>query len=276
MLEGRPKVQHGVVPRRGTARRIGATLVLAAAATGVLVAAGIALGANSTVGFSFRCSGQPASNQCPKATPATGKLSLLTQPDPLASAKRIQFLFDNDFRFRPWEAPKCNPNQLAFTDMAQAMANCGSSLVGTGRANFFNPGGGSALPYCVLLFNGTNDAASGDPRIVFYLRRFDPQVEPVNCANPASNHGGDGTRFVPALLRTTPVGDYRTKLDFPLGIGPVPLARLDFTLQKDTATSGYVKARCFDADHLWNISTKFTYRDNTTQTVNSTKTCRLG
>jgi hypothetical protein len=31
-----------------------------------------------------------------------------------------------------------------------------------------------------------------------------------------------------------------------------------------------------DADHVWNVRTKFTYKDNTTQTVNSTKTCKAG
>jgi hypothetical protein len=54
------------------------------------------------------------------------------------------------------------------------------------------------------------------------------------------------------------------------------MARLAFGLKKNTATDGYVKARCFDANHVWNLRTRFTYRDDTTQTVNSRKTCRVG
>jgi hypothetical protein len=114
---------------------------------------------------------------------------------------------------------------------------------------------------------------------VLYSRyRDDPSPNPpLTCANPASNHEGDGTRLAAPVLRTIPQGDYRTELDLPSpDFGFVPMARLAFGLKKNTATDGYVKARCFDANHVWNLRTRFTYRDDTTQTVNSRKTCRVG
>jgi len=56
----------------------------------------------------------------------------------------------------------------------------------------------------------------------------------------------------------------------------LPLTDLNFTLQKNTLLSGYVKARCADANHVWNLTGFFTYNNNTTQTVNSTRTCAVG
>jgi hypothetical protein len=284
MLKRTSQCPVGPLRKRGISRRI-AGVVLTVGAAGFLVAAGIALGANSTVGFtpttsfSFRCDGQPVPNQCPKVTRTTGKLTLLTQPDPFARVSRIRYLFDNDFRFRPWVVSKCAPNQLASADLAQAMATCGSKLIGTGRAAWGDPGGGSSVISCVLLFNGTNDPTTRDPRIVFYVRFQDfpsPDAQ-LTCEDPASNHRGDGTLVLPAVLRTVPQGDYRKELDLPVpSFGFIPLGRLSFDLEKNTGTDGYVKARCFDPDHVWNLRTKFTNKDDTTRTVNDTKTCKVG
>ena len=38
----------------------------------------------------------------------------------------------------------------------------------------------------------------------------------------------------------------------------MPLTDLNFTLQKNTLLSGYVKARCADANHVWNLTGFFT------------------
>jgi hypothetical protein len=280
MLEATPNALDEPRRRRSTARRL-AGLVLAVGAAGSLLTAGVALGANSTLSFSFRCDGQPVSNQCPKATRTTGKLSLLAQPDPLARARRIQFLFDNDFRFRPWVVPKCAPGQLASADMAQAITACGSTLIGTGTAAFGDPGGGGHVFGCVLLFNGTNDPSTRDPRILFYLRYLEEQSpNQLHCEDdPASNHGGDGTGVSPATLKTVAQGDYRTELDYPApSFGFIPLGRLAFDLDAGTAANGYMKARCFDPDHVWNLRTKITYAvvGNPPETVSSTKTCKVG
>ena len=99
-------------------------------------------------------------------------------------------------------------------------------------------------------------------------------VSSISCANPASNHGGNATTVLIGTLRTAPLGDYRRELDVPniSSNSPFPLTDLNFGLQKNTFTSGYVKARCFDANHVWNLTGYFTY-NNTTQTVNSTRTC---
>jgi hypothetical protein len=276
MLEGTPKALDGPRRRRGTARRL-AGLVVAAGAAGTLLTAGVALGANSSLSFSFRCDGQPVPNQCPKATRTAGKLALLAQPDPLARARRIQFLFDNDFRFRPWVVPKCAPNQIASADMAQAIAACGPTLIGTGTAAFGDPGGGSHVFGCLLLFNGTNDPSTRDPRILFYLRyREEQSPNQLHCEDdPASNHGGDGTGVSPAILKTVAQGDYHTELDYPApSFGFIPLGRLAFDLDAD----GYMRARCNDPDHVWNLRTKITFAvfGNPPETVNARKTCKVG
>ncbi len=72
-------------------------------------------------------------------------------------------------------------------------------------------------------------------------------------------------------------GDYGKQLDVNNVIkdashpnaSPFPLADLNVGIQR----GGYVSARCFDADRTWNLQTKFTYNDNTTQTRNSATTC---
>ena len=127
---------------------------------------------------------------------------------------------------------------------------------------------------CLLLFNATDDA-NGDPRILLFARVQVSNPSSIDCAGPAANHNGNTTVQLPATLRTTPLGDYRKELDIPNinSASPFPAADLNFSLQKNTLTSGYVKARCFDANRVWNVTGFFTYNNNTTQTVNSTRTC---
>lgn len=256
------------------------TVALALATVGSLVVAGIALAASSTSGFSFLCSGRTILNKCPQSTYTKGKLSIHTHtnyPNPGSSvdkAKRIQVFFDNDFGFDPSVTPRCDPSELFNRDMSDAYDLCASKLIGTGRAQGVTAGG--TINACMLLFNGPNDA-NGDPTIDLYFRAQVTNPSTITCEDPSSNHQGNTTIVLVGTLSTTPIGDYRRELDIPqLNTVVVPLSDLNFHLQKNTGTSGYVKARCFDADHVWNVTTFFTYSNNTTQTVNSTRTCTVG
>jgi hypothetical protein len=256
-------------------------VVLALTAIGTLATAGSALAAaSSTVSFSFQCSSNPLPNTCPQTTYSKGGLNLHTHTNytnPGAAdggkTKRIQIFFDNEFRFNTTVAPKCDPSLLAAKNMANAMASCGASLIGTGTGQA--AAGAGTINACLLVFNGTNDA-NDDPRMIIYARA--PISDPsTNCANPASNTLGSTTILLPGSLRTVPIGDYRRELDIP-NIHNVPLAvsDLNFNVVKNTFSSGYVQARCGDVDRVWNVTTHFTYNNNTAQTVNSTRTCRVG
>jgi hypothetical protein len=252
--------------------------VLAAAAAVAMAVTGSALAAgSSTVSFSFICSGQSLPNRCPQTTYTKGGLNIHTHTNytnPGAAdggkTKRIQIFFDNDFRFNPSVTPRCDPNLLFNRNMADAMANCGSSLIGTGTGQA--AAGTSTLSACILVFNGTNDG-NDDPRVILYFRA--PVSNPsTNCANPASNTLGTTTIVLPGSLRPVPLGDYGRELDIP-NIHTVPLAvtDLNFNIVKTTFSSGYAQARCGDANRIWNLTTRFTYNNNTTQIVNSTRTC---
>jgi hypothetical protein len=258
-------------------RRLSAS-VLALAIAGALAVAGTALGAaSSTVSFSFICSGQSLPNRCPQTTYTKGGLNIhthtnYTNPGSLdgGKTKRVQVFFDNDFRFNTTVTPKCDPNQLFGKNMAGAMAACGPSLIGNGTGQAVT--GSTTLSFCALPFNATNDG-NGDPRIALYFRG--PISNPsTGCADPANNTSGNTTIVLIGTLRTVPLGDYRRELDIP-NIQGVPLAVSDFNINlvKTTFSSGYVQARCGDANRIWNVTTHFTYNNNTEQTVNSTRTC---
>lgn len=254
-------------------------LVLALAIAGALVVAGIALAAaSSTSSFSIRCDGQAVPQRCPKNTFTKARLNIHTHTNytnPGAAdggkTKRIQIFFDDDFRFDPSVTPRCDHNQLFAKDMAGAMAACEASILGRGTGQAI--AGSSTLNFCALLFNATNDA-NGDPRVALYFRGPN-----TSCADPVNNHEGSTTVVLLGTLRTTPIGDYRREIDIP-NIHTVPLAvtdlNLNFTTNSDGITSGYVRARCFDANRVWNVITFFTYNNNTTQTVNSTRNCTVG
>ena len=100
--------------------RVGSVLALATIA--VLAAPGSALGAtNSTVSFSFFCSGQRFLNTCPQNTATKGRLAVHTHANytnpgnnnPGGATKRIQLFFDNDFSFDPSVTPRCDPAATA-------------------------------------------------------------------------------------------------------------------------------------------------------------------
>ena len=125
---------------------------------------------------------------------------------------------------------------------------------------------------CVLVFNRPAN------HVLLFLRMKDTNPSSITCANPSSNHQGTTTVLLPGVLVTSPLGgDYGKQLDVNNIIkdashpnaSPFPLADLNVSIQ----SGSYASARCFDADRTWNLQTKFTYNDNTTQTLNSTSAC---
>ena len=145
--------------------RIGKRLaiVLALGATGVLAVAGIALAAAATSTVSFSFTKVPAGAL--GKTFKSGKLNVhthMTYTAPKTDTTRAQLYFDNDIKFNPTAAPKCNTASAAYMNaktLKEAMAACGSALVGTGTAkvNISAPGDTTG---CVLAFNAT---VSGKP-----------------------------------------------------------------------------------------------------------------
>jgi hypothetical protein len=278
MRQGVRSQQTHTEPSRRILRR--PAIILALATAGALAVTGTALGAaSSTMSFSFICSSHPLPNTCPQSTYTKGGLNIHTHtnytnpgsPDG-GKTKRIQIFFDNDFRFNTTVTPRCDPSQLSGKNMAGAMAACGPSLIGNGTGQAV--AGSSTLSFCALPFNATVDA-NGDPRIALYFRG--PVSNPsTGCSDPANNTAGSTTLVPIGTLRTTPIGDYRRELDIPnIHQFALPVSDFNINLIKNTFSSGYVQARCGDVNRVWNVITHFTYNNNTQQTVNSTRTCRV-
>jgi hypothetical protein len=140
--------------------------------------------------------------------------------------------------------------------LKQAMAACGSALVGTGTAkvNISAPGDTTG---CVLAFNAT---VSGKPGLALFVSAI-PKSS-YSCANPATNTKGTVAVRVSATLNANPASlgpDFTGGkwLDFD-GSGipsAAPLSDFNVTLQKGT----YVQAKCGDANKQLNMKTVFTY-----------------
>jgi hypothetical protein len=183
-------------------RRLAAVLALATAV--VLGAVGVAqaINANSTV--SFTVTPKTALGSTPKPV----KLFVHTHTNYTVSGTkttRAKLYFDKNFSFSPSAVPTCPTASVSGTlTMAQAMAACGTKLVGTGtaQANLASPGDTHG---CVLAFNaqdGNPDVAGNQPGILLFTRLQVPGT--INCSNPASNSNGNGTVLLQAPLATNP------------------------------------------------------------------------
>ena len=236
------------------------TIVLALGATGALAVAGIALAAAASSTVSFKFTKVPAGAL--GTTFKSGKLNVHTHTNytaPKTDTTRAQLYFDNDIKFNTTAAPKCNTASAAYMNavtLKQAMAACGSALVGTGTAqvNISAPGDTTG---CVLAFNAT---VSGKPGLALFVSAI-PKSS-YSCANPATNTKGTVAVRVSATLNANPASlgpDFTGGkwLDFD-GSGipsAAPLSDFNVTLQKGT----YVQAKCGDANKQLNMKTVFTY-----------------
>jgi hypothetical protein len=255
--------------------------VLALAVTGAVAAAGIALAADATSTVSFNFTKVPAGAL--GTTFKSGKLNVhthMTYLTPKTDTTRAQLYFDNDIKFNQTAAPKCNTASTAYNNaktLKQAMAACGSALVGTGTAkvNIKAPGDTTA---CVLAFNAT---VNSKPGLALFASAI--PFKSYSCANPANNSQGTTAVRVSATFNTNPTSlgpDFAGGkwLDFDGSGVPsaTPLSDFNVTLQKGT----YVQAKCGDANKQLNMRTVFTYTTSsvnpprkTSQTVLSKQAC---
>jgi hypothetical protein len=166
------------------------------------VGAAQAIDANSTVSFTIT----PKTALGSTAKPV--KLFVHTHTNYTVSGTkttRAKLFFDKNITFTPSAVPVCPTASVSGTlTMAQAMAACGTKLVGTGtaQANLASPGDTNG---CVLAFNaqdGNPDVAGNQPGILLFTRLQVPGS--FSCANPASNSGGNGTVLLQAPLATNP------------------------------------------------------------------------
>src|SRR5215212_8683399 len=183
-------------------------VIFALAAAGVLAVAGIAFAA-PTSSFSFKFSPSTA----PKTTFKAGSLftnlsTHYTNPwnnNPGGAVERTQIYLDKNFKISPGAAAKCSSSQLAGKTMKQAMAACGSALVGKGTATA-TANGLFEINGCVLLFNGKPQ--NNLPTLLVFTRVQASNPSTISCTNPANNSQGNATVLLTGVLRdaTSPYG----------------------------------------------------------------------
>jgi hypothetical protein len=250
-------------------RRI--AVVLALATAGALAVAGIAYATSSTVTVHFTPSNVPTS------TYQNGTINVHTHTNYTNAnsnfTDKAQLNFDNDFKVNTGATPKCNKSQIGGTKtMKQAMAACGSKLIGKGTATA--QAGVNVVHACVLAFNG---AGTGGHVLLFTRANAAPPFT-INCSNPSSNTSGNTNVLLDGKLSANPSS---LGSDFANGkqllftgihaASPLPLTDFNVTVGKPTV-GNYISARCHDGNHQWNLKTKFTY-DSGTQTVNASQAC---
>jgi hypothetical protein len=264
--------------------RYGAPLALAAAiAVGVV---GVAVAAPNGNSSSLQGSGfNPI--KLPKNTYKSGALIVHThanyaQPGNAPQGgytDRAQLYFDDDGRLNPTGVPRCDKAKISGNiTMKAAMAACGTSKVGTGRAQALTvlPAGARTVNGCVLVFNGKPNAAGQARDLIF--TRFQVSVpSSINCANPAGNTAGNVTVLLEGTVKPNPASlgpDFSggKMLDVPNIPRTLPLSDFLVTTQR----GNYISARCHDANKRLNIKGKFTYSDGQSDTVASQKACQVG
>ena len=238
--------------------------IFAVAAIGALAAAGAAFAiTNNTSTLAFKFS---PSTGLSKTTYKSGSLFVHThtnfaKPGVKASGgfvKDVKLFFDSDFKFNPGSVPVCNKN-LANTTEKQAMALCGTALVGKGTAQATNTAG-ATIPGCVIAFNAPNS------KIILHSRF----VMSSPCPNPSTSTGGSVDAILTGTLTAANKAGYGKKLDVPnIDTQPLPLKDFVTTVQKGS----YVQGRC-SASPL-HIQGTFTYSGSgqSPDTVTASQAC---
>jgi hypothetical protein len=242
--------------------------VLAIAAIGALAAAGTAFAiTNNTSSVNFKFS---PSTGLSKTTYKSGSLFVHTHtnfahPGDKAQGgfvKDVKLYFDTDFKFNPQTVPVCNKN-LANTTEKQAMALCGSALVGKGTAQATSTAN-ATINGCVIAFNGP--PSSGNPTIILHSRFV---INPP-CPNPSTSTAGSVDAILKGTLTAAGKPGYGKKLDVPnIDTQPLPLKDFTTTVQKGS----YVQGRC-SASPL-HIQGTFSYSGTgqTPDTVTASQAC---
>ena len=143
--------------------------------------------------------------------------------------KDVKLYFDSDLKFNTSAVPACNKN-LANTTEKQAMALCGSSLVGKGTAQATSTAN-ATIPGCVLAFNAPNS------KLILHSRFV---INPP-CPNPSTSTAGSVDAILKGTLTAAGKPGYGKKLDVPnIDTQPLPLKDFTTTVQK----GNYVQGRC--------------------------------
>jgi hypothetical protein len=236
-------------------------------AAGALAIVGIALAAgHSTVHAHF------SPSNVPKSTFKAGTINVHTHTNYTGATQtdRAQLNFDDDIKVNPGAAAKCAKSKLAGNKtMKQAMAKCAKALVGKGTAQA--KAGPNKVHACVLAFNGK--PKSGKATVLLFTRAQAAPPFTIKCSNPKRNTHGNTTVLLQGVFKKSRLGgDFGKNLDFKHITQASPLPLTDFNV---TAHKGnYVSARCHDANHKWNLKTKFTYvHPSRSQTVSTSQTC---
>jgi hypothetical protein len=277
-------------------RRLAAVFALAAAVAVGAVGVAQAINANSTLSFNF--------TKVPAGTIGTtlkqGKIFVHTHTNySVAGTKttRARLFFDKNFAFKPTAVGTCPTASVSGNiTMKQAMAACGTKLVGTGtaQANLSTPGD---VHGCVLAFNaadGNPNVGGNQPGILLFTRLQVPGT--ISCASPASNQNGNGSVLLQAPLATNPASTtpggalpaayYQGGkwLDFNNIPQTLPLSDFQVTTGKGapgtnlSGTKGdYVRAKCTlrNGSKKWVIRSIFAYNTGSPnqQVVNSQHSC---
>ena len=120
--------------------------------------------------------------------------------------KDVKLYFDSDGKINPGAAPVCNKN-LANTTEKQAMALCGTALVGKGTAQATSTAG-ATIPGCVIAFNGPKNGA-GQPTIILHSRF----VMPPPCPNPSTSTAGSVDAILTGTVKPANKPGYGKVLD---------------------------------------------------------------
>jgi hypothetical protein len=194
--------------------------------------------------------------------------------------KTVTLLFDNDGKINTAGIPKCPGNFTSSTTLKQAWAACGPAA-GASKNAYLSPVSGVSgrastvppanLPGCVLAFNGP--LSGGSPTVVLFTRVF--PTSPANCANPGSNTGGFTSVTIKGTVTNAGVPDFGKKLTVP-HLDGLALSLDDFTTS--VHRGNYLTARCFDANHIFNLRGTFQYSGSgePTDIVNHTQHCTVG
>ena len=269
-------------------------VVLSVGLAAALAISGFALAAaDSTATMSF----SPTALAPPGTGYTSGKLSIRTHTsytnpgnaNPGGALQRGQLYFDDDLRVNTNAVPKCAPGSIDGTTVTlqQAMAACGSSLVGNGTVKAIvpdNPNLAGDSSYfvngCVRVFNGQGAASE----VLLFVRSVTTNPSNITCSTNGTqgnfsnlflgdltaNPGSAGADYVDPDNCSAPV-----RLGCQLDVNGIntesPLPLVDFNLAIQQGS--FVAGRCDDTPLQLNMRAVLTYNNSTTQTVNAFQAC---
>jgi len=257
-------------------------IILAVAAAGALVVAGVAVAGTASNGNVTSIGASFSPNKVPKKEYKAGKVKFNSSTkfaNPGVASEggkthRLQVWFDNDLKVNPKAVAKCNPAKISGNiTMAVAMNACSKAKVGTGFYESYNGTNPShPVPACALLFNGT--PKNKKPTLLVFARAQAGGATPtISCKDPAHNTQGNVSVLLTGVYKSAK-GDLGTQLDVNNIDSSSPLA---LTADTNTLKKGnYWSARCKDKNKTWNFQVRHTYSDGVKVTDKTSQKCKVG